>query len=280
MRLPVLFLLLAGLVGCQSAPKTTSEALVIPPEKEKEYAVQLSRNLAKSYGAWHDPFVERSLKTLAKKLVDADPEYKKDLSDIRVFLLASGEQLLGAGLSHTIYVSQGLLVSVQFENELAFLLGTQLSLMKEGLPLRNFTESQGQDMMGSVVRLPTMPETSGSADLLKKGWFESGGFFDFGSENYLNADKEAIRLCHAAQFDPRGAPTLFQRWLEASKHRDADEAGNLLPDLKERLDLARLEVAKLTPLRDPIVKTKAFDELYTKLQTLKKAKINSKKNSG
>lgn len=266
-------------IGCQSAPKNASEPSVISADREKAYSLQLSRNLAKTYGAWHDGYVEKTVKNLAKKLIEVDPEYKKDLSDVQILLLQTSQPLLGAGLSHTIYVSQGLLWSIQFENELAFLIGTQLALLKDGMPLRNFTEEQGQDVMGSVLRLPTMPETVGSNDLLKKGWFESGGFFDFGSENYLEADRESIRLCHAAQFDPRGSTTLFQRWLEPAHFKEYEKAGHLLPDLKERLELARVEVAKLAPLRDPIIKTKSFEELHIKLQTLRKSKSN-KKTSG
>ena len=51
--------------------------------------------------------------------------------------------------------------------------------------------------------------------------------------------------------------------------------GKILPDPEERLANARDEVAKLSPLRDPIVKSHAFEELQERLH-VKQAK-NKKK---
>ena len=164
---------------------------------------------------------------------------------------------------------------MKYENELAFILATQLSLLKDGVPNANLAHLQGQEVGGSLLILPTAPPPVASTQFLERGWFDPGGLFDFGSNAYLNAEREGIRLAYGAKFDPRGAVTLIQRWTSPVMEAQTGGLGKILPEPEERLEAARQEVAQLSPLRNPIVKGQAFDDLQSRLH-VKKAK--AKKN--
>lgn len=70
-------------------------------------------------------------------------------------------------------------------------------------------------------------------------------------------DKAAVRLAYDATYDPRGAVSLLERWSRDGSVAPASEDATTFPD---RLRAVRLEIAKLSPQRDPIVSTPRFEE--------------------
>lgn len=256
--------------GCQSAQRRNVEEQIVSTDRERTLARELSKSLNQTYGAWSDTRAQEILVSIVKRIVASDVAYQSKLSRVRVHLLATATPYIAAGLDDIIYVSRGALKGVAYENELAFLLATQLALVKDKVPARNLALLQGESFGEALVALPTGPINS-VEDHLAKGWFEPGGLFDFGNDQYLKAEKEGIRLAYGANYDPRGAVTLIQRWNSPSERSTYKAIGKILPDSQERLTSAREEVAKLSPVRDPIVKSIAFDELQSRLQ-IKKAK--------
>jgi hypothetical protein len=156
-----------------------------------------------------------------------------------------------------------MLSAAHYENELAFIVAGQLDLLRDRTTVRNLAALEGQEVGARLITLPTAPPTR-QVDYLERDWFEPGGLFDFGVNPYLKADTNAVRLIYAAKFDPRGAATFIERWSQSPSARKA--IGKILPDPQERLRTVRDEVAKLSPLRDPIVRTRAFDDLRTHLK--------------
>ena len=256
--------------GCQSVQRRQVEQQIVSYDRERKLAPDLSKALDRTYGTWGDTKAQEILTTIVKRIVASDAEYQSKLSGARVHLLATATPYIAAGLDGIIYVSRGALKGALYENELAFLLATQLALAKEKVPARNLALLQGQAFGENFVGLPTTPLAS-EDDYLGKGWFEPGGLFDFGNDQYLKAEREGIRLAYGAKYDPRGAVTLIQRWNSPTERPTYRAIGKILPEPEERLRSAREEVAKLSPVRDPIVKSVAFDELQSRLQ-IKKAK--------
>lgn len=266
-----------GFTGCKSAPKKNAEQQIISREREHTLTGRLTENLDKAYGPWNDAEATRILNSIVDRLVAADPNYS-DVAGTKVHLLSPSAPYFAPGLGKVIYISRGALAGIAYENELAVLLGTQLHLVKERATARNLATLQGQELGESLILLPTAPPAM-QKDYLSKGWFEAGGLFDFGDNVYLKAEQEGVQLAYKAKYDPRGAITLAQHWLDQGKRKAQSQAvGKILPNADERLKTARDEVAKLSPLRDPIVKSRAFEELQSRLQ-VKKAKITKKKKS-
>lgn len=258
------FVLLCLFCACQSSPtkRQELEKQLIPPNREAELSEQLNQGLQRAFGAWKDDPAQKYLDSLVAKLLGAEPTYGAALSRVQVRLLASAQPYTAAGVGPVIYLSRGALASAQYENELAFVVATELSLLKEKMTLRNLASLEGQDIGANLFVLPTAPPVV-EHDYIERDWFEPGGLFDFGSNAYLKAESDAVRLIYAAKFDPRGAVTYIERWASHSDNRKA--VGKILPDPQDRLQQAREEVAKLSPLRDPIVKTKAFEELQANI---------------
>lgn len=260
--------MLSLVLGCASAKRKHAEQQIVPADTESAVGAELSKNLDQAYGAWKEPRVEQILNEIVAKIVASDASYKDSVSDARIHLLSTGTPLVAAGLNKTVYVSKGLLNALQYETELAYMLAMQLALLKEGVPARQVATLQGESVGESLIVLPTTP-LDDQADFLRRGWFEAGGLFDYGNEAYLKAEAEAVRLIWSSKYDPRGAVSLVQRLDTPKERANYRVLGKILPDAEDQLRVAREEVAKLSPLRDPIVKSVAFTELQGRLNTRK-----------
>lgn len=258
--------------GCGSAQKKRAEEQIVPVDHEKVLGGQLDANLTAEYGAWEDPVAEAFLASLVTKLMPARS------AGVRLRLLSTETPVLAAGLARSLYVSRGMLRMAHYENELAFLLGGPLELLRQGAPARHLSALQGEQIGENLILLPTLSPAMDRRDYLTTGWFETGGIFDYGTEAYLDADRAAIQAAYAAHFDPRGAATLLQRWQQPTWRNKLKLLGNILPPPDERFEAARGEVAKLSPLRDPVIKSRGFEQLQARLQTVKRVK--SKKKNG
>ena len=132
--------------GCQTAQTPrAAEQKIVPKENESALATQLDHNIDAAYGAWKDPTAEKIINEMLQRLASSDPGYG-ETKGAHVHLLSTSTPYIAPGFDNTIYVSRGTLSAVSYENELAFLLGTQLALLKEHATIRNLASLHGQDM--------------------------------------------------------------------------------------------------------------------------------------
>lgn len=258
------------LSACHSAPKKNAEQQIVPAENKRRLSERLDSEVFKYYGQWKDDAAERILNKLVQQIASSDPTYE-DQVGARVKLLGATTPLVAPGIAQGIYISRGMLGTIRYENELAFVLACQLALLKENTTAQNLANLHGQDVGENIVTLPTAPPSL-KHDYLASGWFEPGGLFDFGETTYIKAQEEGIRLMSKAKYDPRGAVSLIQRWINLPTNTQMRALQKILPESSEQLNSAREEVAKTSPMRDPIVKSQAFAELEARLQ-IKKAKL-------
>jgi predicted Zn-dependent protease len=256
------FSLIFLLAGCQGAPPRPADTQIIPESAHQEIEKKLATNLVAKYGAWNDKVAEDAVNFICARIVAADPSLQKNLGRLRIKLLASEHNYSAPGLDDYIFVSKGLLRTVEYENELAFVIATELELMRSKETVKSLTNLQGQEVGENLIVLPTSPPITGK-DFLERDWFEPGGLFDFGNEAYLRAAGDAVRLTWSAHYDPRGAVTWVQRWKSVDWKNSG--LGKIVPDQEDWLRVVRDEVAKLSPLRDPIVKSKIFSDLQKRL---------------
>jgi predicted Zn-dependent protease len=277
----ILLAMMAFWSGCSTAQKKNAEQQIVPVDREASLAERLEKELDRAYGEWKDPAVEKLLHKILKKLAASSETNGADaafVSDVRIHLLKTKVPYAAPGFNKTIILSRGIFDFLRYENELAFLLGSELYLLRDRASARNLANLQGQQISENLITLPTNPQAiAGGRDHLAGEWFEPGGLFDFGSEAYLKAEAAAIKQAYGAKYDPRGAVTLIERWTLPSSADLLKALGKILPEPEERLSLAREEVAKLSPLRDPIVKGQAFEELQTLLKKAKTKNANRAK---
>lgn len=254
--------------SCQSAPavkdEPDAEAAVVS-EKEAELSERLTQNLERAYGAWKDAQVESLLARLLSTLLVHDEVLRQKAVEVKARLLASPVPFAVAGPNKTIYVTRGALASVRYENELAYLLSGPLVMIRDEMPLKRLRALQREEIGSGILVLPTAPPSL-RFDFLASGWFEAGGIFDYGATAYLNSDREAVDLPYRAKFDHRGAASLFKRWSEYPDLQRIRDFWKIMPDITERYEVIHDEVAKTLPLRDPLLNTKAFEELKKRVK--------------
>lgn len=255
-------LLTFAVYGCSSAEKEAAAPQALLKDKEAELSVQLERALVKKFGSWKDAAAEKMLAHVQKKLIEANPGLKSDVQP-RIILLASEIPLSFPGLNSDIYLTKGAVQSAAYENELAFLLLPPIVLSSKKIPLNHYERIQQEDIGSSMITLPT---TAGfmRKDPLNEGWFETGGFADYGPNDYNEADRSSVNALHAAKYDHRGGAALYKKWSEPKLAESIASVWKLVPNIMERSESVRDESAKLIPLKDSILKTKMFDEYKKK----------------
>ncbi|HRK02207.1 MAG TPA: M48 family metalloprotease [Oligoflexia bacterium] len=270
------FLLLVFLLvwsGCSTAPNKVDQG-VLSPEMESSFEARMYKNLQHQYGLLEsktklktdflkiEKFIQNLVNTLA---VSASAPSS---STIKVKIIDSRRLIHGAGLNGSIYLSTGLLKAIKFENELAFVLATQIALLEARHPQISFETIQGRALAESKVYLPMgLSADAGTSEALPTvdgKWFEKGGFFDFGNAAYYQADRSAIQRLVEHRYDPRGGISYLSRLSESNRNFAREPVGQILPPLSERIDELRNEVAKQSPLRNPIVKSAGF-ELFLRI---------------
>ena len=210
----VLFMMF-GLVGCSSTSKKNAETADADPLKnEQQLAEDMNHNIEASFGAWKDPRVENYVQSLVTRLISNDTTLRDKLSGVRVRLLNTDVPLIGAGLAKTILLSRGVLNSVEYESELAFVLSSAILLMRDQYPQKKYLAERSDELQSKVLVLPMNPQGLSLA-VLDSGWYERGGFFDFGYDAYFKAEQEAIRVVQSSHFDHRGAVSLLKNGVQS-----------------------------------------------------------------
>ncbi len=251
MRLQLFIALVFLLSGCASAPEKSNSTVPISKEQEAAIVSDLVHGLESKYGAWKDGVIENSLSVLIIKLSAKNESFRsKPLQrSVRIHLLATPLPIVSAAPGGLIFISRGALKSIQYENELAFILAAPLAMIRDEIPQKR-------------IEKPSV------------GWFEPAGLFDYGFDAYLKADREAVQMLHEVKFDHRGAISLMKRWNSPEYASQWNSYWKLTPELIERYDAVRDEAAKLTPNRDSVLNSKAFDELKLRIK-----KSDARKNT-
>ncbi|MGE4232322.1 MAG: hypothetical protein AB7F43_03245 [Bacteriovoracia bacterium] len=254
-----------GLYGCQTAPQKQAQNKILPPETESALSEQLTANIEKQYGKWNDKVVFETLNDMLRKIIEGenDPELKTKLAGTEVRPLVTETPLIAPGIYKVIYVSKGMVKFTSYENELSFALSLAVSLLKSRETANRLTELRGQEISQTVVSLPTAPVTK-KPDPLEKNWFAIGGLFDFGKSNYLKAVREGVRLSYSANFDPRGALTFISRFEEDTR---TEVLRKLFPASSDQKVVVKEEISKLSPRKDPIVRSESYKVLQSKAST-------------
>ncbi len=251
------FLLAITFVGCQTT-STKKKALeeIVPKESEKPLTEKLSANIANQYGKLPSERKAKSFQEFTAALLK-----KLHKTEIKIEFLNTNHTLIASAFTPVIYISKGLIEEFEYENEMAFFLAMQIYFIQEKVTSQRYALMKGEQIGENFIVLPTNP--MGFATPVKepvsKGWFDKDGLFDFGLDAYALGIQKATALIHEYNYDPRGGVNFFRRLGMKSLFP-------AFPDTTAALNIAREEVARMSPLKDPVVKTKEFDLMRKNLR--------------
>ena len=242
-----------------------TETISLSHDIEVEYSKQLTQSLEKKFGIWKDTTVEIMLSSVLKKLSVANPIIRSAATGIKFVILNVQTPFAFPGLDKTVYLSKGALAAVEYENELAFLICTPIVMIEKRLPETRFESLVNEEESSRVIAFPIQPKIT-RVDFLQSGWFNVGGFFDFGTLEYMNADKEAVAIPPKARFDHRGAVSLYQRFMQEPKVSKLKALVKFLPDIGDRFENIKEESAKILPIRDAVLKSRAMRDYKSRFK--------------
>ncbi len=216
-----------ALSSCKSGPAPKEESRPLEAAERKAIVDSMTQHLKARYGVWLSPRVQGAVSRLLARVDQG----------LAVVLLNSDKPICAAGLAGNIYVSKGALRQIVYENELAFLLAREAALARSGALEERLSQAADKGQ-----------------DLQRLGLLEKDGLYALPHHVHVDADRAAVKTLYSLGYDPRGAVSLLQRW-------------NPLPPSEDRLSAVREEIAKLSPMRDPVINGPLIDELRAALSS-------------
>ena len=141
-----------------------------------------------------------------------------------------------------LFLSQAQLKKIEFENELAALIAVELSRIEQRQLLRRLERDSPEDP--SLIR--------------RADWRD---LFDYQESEDLEATAGAVQLLYRIGYDVRGVATFWEKLIPI-----AESMGQSRRRIELLREHAYKQVALLPPLRNPIVRTEAFDRFRKRVQ--------------
>lgn len=245
-----------------SCATTVPEREVVSPEEQSRYdrsiGTQLAASLENQFRIEKEIEVSVYLRQLAERLAKTVPDL--DAAPLGVLIVKSDTttwrnySLPG----NRVYVSAGLLRNVNYESELAAALAFELShlqhrhLLKRNQKLQN---EQNQDLAAHLA--------SEVASASPQATVETSLLFSFSQEELLQSAESAVAILYGAGIDPRGLTQLWKIYASSPARSPYDKSTLAL--LEQR---TRQEIANRTPLRNPLVRSRAFLQVQPRLKQL------------
>lgn len=216
-------------IGCATAPGKNAEPIKTQAQIDREVGIAVSKDFEKNFSIAHDVEVSVFLRSTAERLLSS--AQSQEPSSVGVFVI---QEKTPTFRNYTvpgirIYFSKELLKNLRHDNEVAAALAVEIS----------------------HVRLRHM---------LKK---ESKIEFNYTEEDKLASFRSAVRVLYDAGFDPRGVASLLKVYEVHPK-----ESPMSMAMIEKALTVVYSEIARFTPLRNPVVRTDRFLSLQKRISKL------------
>jgi hypothetical protein len=251
--------------ACATPPK---QEVLTPTERiQRDFAIGagLARQFEAQSRIKRDKDVLIYLHELTAKLASTVPELKTSAVSAQVIADRGSRWNNYALPGNRIYLSSGLLKSLEFENQLAAAISVELAhLLKRHVPLRlqaARTDSQAErpDDFPSIEGLVS----SSGAYSKPVDFFSPTGIFAFPDEYFIESVEPAVGILYQAGFDARGLVSLWELYRSS-------RASSPLEDdiLRKLIEKTRTVIAEYPPLRNPIVRSPAFIAIQKRIKKL------------
>jgi predicted Zn-dependent protease len=186
--------------------------------------------------------LEVYLRTTAAKLQQASPMIREFPLAVSIVHEEASLEKNYAFPGIQLYLSQAQLKRIEFENELAALIAVELARVEQRQFLRKMERDSPEDP--SLIR--------------RADWRD---LFDFEEAEDLEATAGAVQLLYRAGYDVRGVATFWEKLIPI-----AESTGHSRTRIELLREHAYKNIALLPPLRNPIVRTEAFDRFRKRVQ--------------
>lgn len=238
-RVPVGLFFSLSLLSCSS---------VQPPERltpkeqiqvDNDLGQQLVPSFEKSIKLYQNADVSVFLRTIAAKLARTQPNLEQ--SPVGVFLTDDPTQSYRnyALPGVRIYLSRSFLKKCNHDSEIAAAIGIQLSHVLQ----RHLIKSLGTFDQDSLRLTPVA--------------------FVFTDSDRLSAIRESVRFLYLSGYDPRGVVALLDLY-----RAHPGSSPYSLAFLEQAESAVYAEIARFTPLRNPVVRTDRFLSLKNRIRKL------------
>jgi hypothetical protein len=247
--------------SCTSAEKVKVEEKIVNHNTDRDLNLSLTKSLVKSYGQWKDDRVQKHLVNQIKKI---------DKSPFELVLLNTSKIIVQPGFERTLYISKGVFESIEYENEMLFLVFRSVVLSRSNAVAEQYKLIKSQEVSESLLKLPTQSEKK-NVEPLAGNWFEAGGLFDYPSQTFLKACEDTIDLLKKGNIDIRGSISLVKRIDTNKKLKENYPSYNVEPNIEETLMTLSTKTSTSTPLKDSLIKSVEYTAIRNSVRT-KKAK--------
>lgn len=226
-----------GLLSCARNPVTgKSELALISESQEIQMGQQAAQDVAQTIGLYNDSKIQAYVATLGKRMAAQSERpnlpwefHVVDDAAVNAFAIPGG----------FIYVTRGLMTSINTEAELATVIGHEIGHVTHRHSVQQISKAQLAQIglgVGSIL----------SADIARFGQLASQGlgllFLKYGRDAEYQADQSGIRYALKENYDVREAPKVFEtlnRISEASGSGKLPEWLSTHPNPENRIE--RLE---------------------------------------
>ena len=205
------------------------------------------------------------LRELAQVLVDHSPDLKG--TTVGVWLVKDfGQEWKNYSLpGGRIYISGGMLQTLNYENEVAALIAMELGHIKNSHVLKRLGTQVGifDQIEEKKSSLDGILSNLTRRHLKDVDFFGPLGIFTFSAEEQVMAVKNAVSILYLSGFDPRGVVSALDLLKKNPKKSSCDPI-----TLGQLIDAARREVAYFAPLRNPIMRSAKFRSIQKRIRKL------------
>jgi predicted Zn-dependent protease len=245
--LVVLCALSLGVAGCSSAPKKKKRTVLMTEYDDARVGEEASVSVAQQMGVLADPAINAYVTEIGLKLLRGLPRRSfqyhfavVDQEEPNAFALPGGY----------IFISRGLLVLANSEDELACVIGHEITHVHH----RHAAAQQGLAKRGI-----TMP------------WIKAGKMAAYGRDMERDADKGGQILCAAAGYDPMGMSTFLANLGQTERFRLGFSRNpgwlDSHPGSTERAAVNAIRASEIRWKRDPLLGDTQVS-LYNKIEGL------------
>jgi predicted Zn-dependent protease len=251
--------LAAGPMGCARNPVTgKSELALVSESQEIQMGQQGAKDVEQSIGIYKDAAVNAYVEQIGKRMA-AESErpnlpwefHVVDDASVNAFAIPGG----------FIYVTRGLMGSINTEAELATVIGHEIAHVTNRHSVQQISKSQLATLglgIGSIV----------SSDIAKYGQLASAGlsllFLKYGRDAENQADQGGFRYALGQNYDVREMPKVFETLARLSEGGSGGklpewlsthpEPGNRIEHIEKMLDTTSIEGRKLIVDREGYLK--------------------------
>jgi len=258
-------LLLVFCAGC-AQPAVQEDSPAERAKKDLAVGIELARGLDAQLSFKQDAEISVYLRHIAKTLADSTPSLRGGTVGALIIRDREGKWQNFALPGNRIYLSAGLLRSIEFENELAAAIAVELGHVLRRHALKRLQQNlekaaqgeEGSPEFSSTEGLPLLEDQPKKVD-----YFGTRGIFSFSNEDHAAAAQEAVGILYRAGFDPRGLAALWARFSNNPEHSPHD-----LKTVEKLAEATRHAIAQNAPLRNPVVRSQAFLSIQKRIRKL------------